>query len=139
MQQNQKDRTIPLSNQNNQKKQTLLDKLRLFSWLFFIAGAIIVGTFVISVLILGKAVITFINIVTIEGFVLLVLGALFSLAGPSALMRRGTPQSIDILAKTVEREQRDGTRSRQVNHALFLGLLGLLLLGISMVLWPILS
>ncbi len=139
MQQSQKDRTIPLSNQNNLKKQALLDKLRLFSWLFFIAGAIIVGTFIISVLILGKAVITFINIVTIEGFVLLVLGALFSLAGPSALMRRVTPQSVDILAKTVEREQRDGMRSRQVNDALLLGLLGLLLLGIAMVLWPILS
>ncbi len=139
MQQNQKDRTIPLSNQNNLKKQALLDKLRLFSWLFFIASAIIVGTFVISVLILGKAIITFINIVTIEGFVLLILGGLFSLAGPSALMRRVTPQSVDILAKTVEREQRDGTRSRQVNDALFLGLLGLLLIGIAMVLWPILS
>ncbi|MFQ5820597.1 MAG: hypothetical protein ACE5I5_11460 [Candidatus Heimdallarchaeota archaeon] len=139
MQQDQKDMTILLSNQNNLKKQAMLDKFRLFSWLFFIACSIIVGTFVISVLILGKAVITFINIVTIEGFALLILGALFSLAGPSALMRRVTPQSVDILAKTVEREQRDGMRSRQVNDALFLGLLGLLLLGIAMVLWPILS
>jgi len=54
-------------------------------------------------------------------------------------MRRVTPQSVDILAKTVEREQRDGMRSRQVNDALLLGLLGLLLIGIAMVLWPILS
>ncbi|MFQ6124426.1 MAG: hypothetical protein ACE5R6_07465 [Candidatus Heimdallarchaeota archaeon] len=68
-----------------------------------------------------------------------ILGALFSLAGPSALMKRITPQSVDILVKTVEREQRDGTRSQQVNHALVLGLLGLLLIGIATVLWLILS
>ena len=74
-----------------------------------------------------------------NGFLLLLEGGLPERAGPSGLMRRGTPQSIDILAKTVEREQRDGTRSRQVNHALLLGLLGLLLLGIAMVLWLILS
>lgn len=138
MQKNQQNRKKPLSNQNN-KKKVFLNILRLFSLLFFIAGFIIVGTFVLFILILGKAIISFINIVTIEGFVLSILGALFSLAGPSALMKRITPQSVDILVKTVEREQRDGTRSQQVNHALVLGLLGLLLIGIATVLWSILS
>ena len=98
-----------------------------------LAMVFVLGTFIISVLVLGKTVMVFVNLVTIEGIILVSIGGILALAWPGALYSARGPVQTALLAKVTVKEHTDGTRHKRMRDIIKLGLLGMTLIGFSMI------
>lgn len=130
--------TIPASNQEErrvQKKKMLLRLFRLGLILLLISTTTSVGTFFFFVVILKEPLAAFVDMITIKGILLSSLGGILALAWPGAIYgAHGGPAQKAHLAWLTYRERKDGTQAYRRLTAIFIGVLGLMLIGIAIIL-----